>query len=124
MATNAAKPTNKTTNNRSINFWVSRRLFQGMDNGLCSNTGFNSKSSLIRYLMGRYIQSEHQFDDLEQYQDAAGADGAKINAWVEIDTYDTFKVLLDKRGMSVTDAIVALVMVYENETTARKDGSK
>jgi hypothetical protein len=121
MATDASKPKNKTINNRPINFWVSRRLFQRMDNGLCSNKGFNSKSALIRYLMSKYIQEDVQFDDLEQYQDAAGTDSARINAWVPVDTYETFKAMLDKRGMTVTEAVIALVMVYEMETTARKD---
>ncbi len=120
MATDATKPRNRTSNNRPINFWVSRRLFQRMDNGLCSDKGFNSKSALIRYLMSKYIQDEGQFDDLEQYQDAAGSDSAKVNVWVPIDTYETFKTLLDKRGVSVTDAVIALVMVYEMETNSRK----
>lgn len=121
MATDASKPKNKTSDNRPINFWVSRRLFQRMDNGLCSNKGFNSKSALIRYLMAKYIQDDVQFDDLEQYQDAAGTDSARINAWVPMDTYETFKAMLDRRGMSVTEAVIALVMVYEMETAARKD---
>jgi hypothetical protein len=93
-----------------------------MDNGLCAGKGFNSKSALIRYLMGKYIQDEGQFDDLENYQDAAGGtDSAKVNAWVPIDTYETFKTMLDRRGLSVTDAVIALVMVYEMEISSRKD---
>jgi len=65
--------------------------------------------------MGRYLQSEKQFDDLEQYQDVEGVDDVKINAWVPKATYDTFKIMLDRRGMSVTEALKALVMVYESE---------
>ena len=72
ISTDANRPKMQHSNNRPINFWVSRRLFERMNNGLCSDTGFKSKSSLIRYLMNKYIQAENQFDDLEQYQDSAG----------------------------------------------------
>jgi hypothetical protein len=124
IATDATRPKMQHANNRPINFWVSRRLFERMNNGLCSDRGFKSKSALIRYLMGKYIHSEPQFDDLEQYQDAEGVDDAKVNAWVPKDTYETFKTMLDRRGMSVTDAVKALVMVYESEKDRddRKDG--
>jgi hypothetical protein len=115
IATDASRPKMQHSNNRPINFWVSRRLFDRMNNGLCSDRGFKSKSALIRYLMGKYISSEPQFDDLEHYQDAEGVDDAKVNAWVPKDTYETFKTMLDRRGMSVTDAVKALVMVYESE---------
>lgn len=122
IATDASRPKMRHANNRPINFWVSRRLFERMNNGLCSDTGFKSKSALIRYLMGKYIGSEKQFDDLEQYQDTEGADDAKVNAWVPKDTYETFKTLLDRRGMTVTDAIKALVMVYEDEKDREQNG--
>jgi len=115
IATDAHRSKMQHADNRPINFWVSRRLFERMSNGLCSDRGFKSKSALIRYLMGRYLQSEKQFDDLEQYQDVEGVDDVKINAWVPKATYDTFKIMLDRRGMSVTEALKALVMVYESE---------
>lgn len=121
MATDANHTKNKTTDNRPINFWVSRRLFQKMDNGLCSDKGFGSKSALIRYLMGKYIQDESRFDDLDQYQDYAGVDSAKVNAWVPKDIYATFQSMVKRRGLSVTDAVVALVMVYEMEAVTRGD---
>ena len=103
-------------NNRPINFWTSRKLFNRMENGVCSDNGFKSKSALIRYLMNKYISDEGQFDDLEQYQDCVEADAAKVNAWVPKDTYETFKARMDRRGMSVTDAIKALIMVFDEET--------
>jgi hypothetical protein len=117
MSTDASKPKLRHADNRPINFWTSRRLFDRMENGVISKNGFKSKSALIRYLMNKYIQDEPQFDDLEQYQDnAEEADAAKVNAWVPKDTYGTFKSRVDRRGMSVTDAIKALIMVYDEET--------
>lgn len=121
MATDASHPKNKTADNRPINFWVSRRLFQKMDNGLCSDRGFASKSALIRYLMSKYIQDETRFDDLDQYQDYAGVDSAKVNAWVPKDIYSTFQAMVKKRGLSVTNAVVGLVMLYEMEAVTRGD---
>lgn len=117
MAADTAAPKTKHADNRPINFWVSRRLFNRMNNGLCSDRGFKSKSALIRYLMSKYIQAENQFDDLEHYQDPDSADAAKVNAWVPKDTYATFQTMIQQRGMTVTDAIKALVMVYEEETS-------
>jgi hypothetical protein len=117
MAMDSSEPKTKHSNNRPINFWVSRRLFERMNNGLCSDRGFKSKSALIRYLMNKYITAETQFDDLDRFQDAEGIDTAKVNAWVPRETYATFQAMIGKRGMTVTDAIKSLVMVYEDETT-------
>lgn len=117
MAVDSSNPKTKHADNRPINFWVSRRLFERMNNGLCSDRGFKSKSALIRYLMNKYITAENQFDDLDRYQDAEGIDTAKVNAWVPRETYATFQSMIGKRGMTVTDAIKSLVMVYEDETT-------
>ena len=116
LVTDASKPKMLHANNRPINFWTSRKLFNRMENGVCSDNGFKSKSALIRYLMNKYISDEGQFDDLEQYQDCVEADAAKVNAWVPKDTYETFKARMDRRGMSVTDAIKALIMVFDEET--------
>jgi hypothetical protein len=61
--------------------------------------------------MSKYAQDEDRFDDLELYADV-GTD-VKINVWVEADCYGIFKASLDRRGMSVTDGIKALVLMYE-----------
>jgi len=63
--------------------------------------------------MSKYIMDESRFDDLEQYQDS-GAD-VKINVWVDIGSYATYKRLVDKRGMTVTDAVKSLVLMYESQ---------
>lgn len=98
---------------RPVNFWVSRSLYDRIQEGIKTRNGFSSMGSLIRYLMTKYVLDEHRFDDLESYQDS-GAD-VKINVWVPMDGYSTFKQLIDKRGMTVTDGIKALVRMYESE---------
>ena len=95
---------------RILNFWVSRKLYDRIQKAIETQSGFNSVSSLVRYLMSKYILDEARFDDLEQYQDS-GAD-VKINVWVDIGSYATFKRLVDKRGMTVTDAVKNLILVY------------
>ena len=98
---------------RPLNFWVSRKLYDRIQDGLKTRSAFNSMGGLVRYLMTKYVQDEARFDDLEQYQDS-GAD-VKINVWVETDRYATFKTLVDKRGMTVTDAVKSLIQMYEAE---------
>lgn len=98
---------------RILNFWVSRKLYDRIQHGLVTRNGFNSVSSLVRFLMSKYVIDEARFDDLEQYQDV-GTD-VKINVWVDTSAYSTFKQLVDKRGMTVTDAVKSLVMMYESQ---------
>lgn len=96
---------------RILNFWVSRKLYDRIQKSTDGKSdGFNSVSAMVRYLMSKYILDEARFDDLEQYQDS-GAD-VKINVWVDIGAYATFKQLVDKRGMTVTDAVKSLILVY------------
>lgn len=111
MASDAV--TNRSTGDdqRLVNFWVSRALFDRIKSGLETYRGFNSMGSLVRYLMAKYVEDDTRFDDLDLYQDE-GAD-VKVNVWVDRDRYNTFKVLLDKRGLTVTDAIKSLIRMYE-----------
>lgn len=103
----------KDQGRRIVNFWVSRKLYDRIQKGIETRKGFNSVSSMVRYLMSKYISDEGRYDDLEQYQDV-GAD-VKINVWVDIDSYASFKALVDKHGMTVTDAIKSLIQMYESE---------
>lgn len=114
MAAEAAKSPAKAGKQRLVNFWVSRRLFDRIQEGLKNYKAFNSMGSLVRYLINKYIEDEARFDDLELYQDE-GAD-SKLNVWVDREHYDTFKVLLDKRGVTVTDAIKSLIRCYEEQS--------
>jgi hypothetical protein len=98
---------------RPLNFWVSRPLYLSIQEGIKTRNGVNSMGSLVRYLMSKYVTQADRFDDLAQYQDE-GAD-VKINVWVEMDRYSTFKAMVDKRGMTVTDAVKGLIRMYESE---------
>lgn len=113
MAMDSVGRTTKERARRPINFWVSRRLHNRLKNGVRTRNGFTSMGSLVRYLVGSYVTDEGRFDDLEQYQEE-GAD-VKINVWVEADSYGEFKELLVNRGMTVTDAVKALIRMYEAE---------
>lgn len=111
MASDAVKTAAKAADQRLVNFWVSRGLFDRIQEGLRTYDAFNSMGSLVRYLISKYVEDDSRFDDLDLYQDE-GAD-TKINVWVERDRYDTFKTLVDKHGLTVTDAIKSLIVAYE-----------
>lgn len=100
-------------NTRPINIWVSRGLHARLQNGLSTRYGFRSVASLVRYLMTKYVMDSHRFEDVAQYQES-GSD-VKINVWVPRDTYDRFKTLVDKNGLTVTDALKGLIRMYEME---------
>jgi hypothetical protein len=113
MASEAAVCGTTGSEQRLVNFWVSRRLFDRIQLGLKTYNAFNSMGALVRYLIAKYIEDENRFEDLNLYQDD-GAD-VKLNVWVERDAYNVFKVLLDKRGMTVTDALKSLIVLYESD---------
>ena len=98
---------------RPINFWVSRSLHANITNGLSDKYGFRSVSALVRYLMSKYVTDSDRFDDVAQFQDD-GSD-VKVNVWVPRDTYETFKSLVDKNGLTVTSALKGLIRMYEVE---------
>lgn len=100
---------------RLLNFWVSRSFYDRIQHSIEGQNGFHSVSALVRYLMSKYIVDEARFDDLERHQDS-GAD-VKINVWVDVDAYTTFRQLVDARGLTVTDAVKSLILVYQ-ETMA------
>lgn len=127
MATDAVKKGKTSSDQRLVNFWVSRRLFDDIHKGInaykAGGHGFRSMGALVRYLISKYVEDESRFDDLGLYQDESSAD-VKVNVWVEKDRYSTFKALLDKRGMTITDAIKSLIRMYEEGTEpviARKE---
>jgi len=103
---------------RPVNFLVSRYLYDLMTNLVNNETGPKSMGALIRYLISMYIDNTSRFDDLEQYQDD-GSD-VKINVWIDEKDYAQFKKLLGTRGVTITNAIKALVMMYASETNYTK----
>lgn len=96
---------------RPINFWVSRRLHQGLSNGIRKDHGFRSIAALVRFLMMKYVQDAGRYDDLEQWQDE-GAD-VKVNVWISREMYQTFKAITDSKGVTVTDTLKGLIKMYE-----------
>ncbi len=109
---------------RLVNFWVSRGLFDRLQYGLDTVQGFPSMGALVRYLITKYVADPSRFDDLELYQD--GGSDVKVNVWVERDRYNTFKALLDKRGVTVTDALKGLIVMYgeKAEPLVEKKGAE
>ena len=101
---------------RPINFWVSSKLHARLTNGLSKKYGFKSIASLVRYLMTKYVSDAPRFDDVAQWQDS-GTD-VKVNVWVPRDTYESFKTIADKNGLTVTDALKGLIRMYEQEVQA------
>lgn len=98
---------------RPINFWISRKLYSRLRNGLSTKYGFRSMASLVRYLMGKYVGDSDRFDDVAQYQES-GAD-VKINVWVPRDMYASFKEETGSRNLTVTDTLKGLIRMYEME---------
>lgn len=103
-----------------VNLWVSRGFHGMLTNGLQSRNGFQSMSSLVRYLVHEFVEDEERFDDLEQFQDE-GSD-VKINLWLDRADYDSFKERVNERGLTVTTAIKGLVLTYDAMTYNRKEG--
>lgn len=100
---------------RPVNFWVSRRLYDRMQNGMRSNHGLKSMGALVRYLMSMYVTNPNRFDDLDRYQDGA-ASAVKINVWVPNDQYETFKNQVNARGLTVTDAVKSMIQMFDEAT--------
>jgi hypothetical protein len=103
---------------RPVNFWASRKLYVRL-NTESEKTSFRSMAGLVRFLMTKYVSDPDRFDDLSQYQDA-GAD-VKVNVWVESSIYTRFKELVDRRGLTVTDALKGLICLFECEASKFND---
>lgn len=92
---------------RLVNFWVSRELYAFMQ----GPTGFTGMGALIRALLDKYVEDPERFEDLAQYQDD-GSD-VKVNVWADCKKYVAFKAILDKNGMTVTQAFKSLLKMYQ-----------
>lgn len=103
----------KGARSRPINFYMSRPLLGRMEEGLAVRNGFASKAALVRYLMRKFVADADRFDDLRLYQDV-GAD-TKINVWVDGLLYAAFKERVAERGMTVTQALKGLIMMYGSQ---------
>jgi hypothetical protein len=113
MATDTRHKEKKGENRRPIDFWISRKLHSNVTHTIETRNGFNGMGQLVRFVMSKYVVQTDRFEDLEMFQDE-GTD-VKINVWVPEDTYGTFKALVNERGMTVTDAVKALLLMYQAE---------
>lgn len=96
-----------------VNFWVSRSLHDRILRSFEKKNGFIGMGPLVRFMMSKFVVDEGRFDDLEQWQDE-GTD-VKVNLLADGRTYDSFKRLANKRGLTVTDAIKSLLVMYLEE---------
>lgn len=99
---------------RPINFWIGRSLHGSLRNGFSRKYGFNSIASLVRFVMGRYVEQPDFFEDVESYVDRLS--DVKVNVWVPRDLYDAFKHSVTSNGMTVTDSLRGLLRMYESES--------
>lgn len=91
---------------RLVNFWTSAELYKWMN----GSSGFDGMGSLVRFLMGWYLEDPSRFDDLNLYQDEEAA--TRVNVWVDAGAYKEFKAALDQQGVTVTAAFRALLSMY------------
>lgn len=100
-------------NTRPINFWIGRSLHNALRMDLTRDFGFNSVASVVRFLMGRYLDAPDQYPDVELYVDRSSE--VKVNVWVPHDRYEKFKIAVTGRGMTVTDSLRGLLCMYKAE---------
>lgn len=107
----------KSGDQRLVNFWVSRKLFDSIKLSVDGNPLFASMGALVRCLMSRYTEDPSRYEDLELFQDddLSMDPKTKINVWVDRGEYAAFKEALDTRGMTVTDALKSLIVAYQME---------
>jgi hypothetical protein len=115
MAKEAAERATSPQYRRLVNFWVSQKLHARIEDALRIREGFVSLGHLVRYMMSKFVTDPVRFDDIERYQDFGSSD-VKVNVWVDADTYETFKQMLEQRRMTVTEAVKSLIQMYDEET--------
>lgn len=106
-----------------INVWISRPLYDSLRSALRDRGGFSSMGGLVRFMMGLLVEDPERFEDLANYQDRSSE--VKINLWVDEALYARFKAVLADRGMTVTDGVKGLVLLYVSEGTPsiRREGN-
>lgn len=102
---------------RCVTVWLSESMYRLIQNRIeLGDARFSSMSSLVRFLIDRFVESPDRFDDLELYQDE-GSD-VKVNLWISVSMFEAFRATMLELGMTITDGIKALVKMYEVETLA------
>lgn len=110
MAADSVTSKHPDKDQRLINIWVSRPLYDRIQTSLGKKTGFSSMGALVRYLITKYQEDPTRYDDLDMYQDE-GSD-AKINLWVNKEVYDKFKRSISAKGYTVTSTVKSLICMY------------
>ena len=113
IALEATLARRQAPNRRPVNFWVSSDLYERLK----TINGFGSISQLVRHMMSYYIVMPSRFEDLAMYQD----DGkeVKINVWANSKDYQTFKEMVRREGVTVTDALKSLLVLYGTDVDPR-----
>ena len=103
----------KPTDQRPINFWLSRGLYDRLRANLGAE--FRSMAALVRYLMGLYVDGHLSgaYEDVLQYQDTES--DMKVNVWVDSEAYRKFKAACDHNGATVTAVLRGLIKMYDFE---------
>lgn len=96
-------------NKTPINFLVSSRLHEQVEDFVHNKSNFGNISALIRHMISAFITSPELFDDLDMWQDD-GSD-VKVNGWVDGVQYECFKRLCYDRGLSFTSVFKSLLLV-------------
>lgn len=106
-------------NRRAVTISVSRGFHEGFRDALETRNGFGSMSAVARFMVSTFIQDPSRFDDLENYQDE-GQD-TRLNLWIGLASYTTFRSIIAKRGLTVTEALKALILMYQDQTDLKKE---
>jgi hypothetical protein len=118
MAADSSRGATEENTRRPLNFWVSRALYNALQKSVEDGHAFGSMGALVRYLMTNYVTDEGRYDDLALYVEH-GSD-IKLNVWIDASVYATFKTLVNKKGMTVTDAVKGLIGVFQESVEAKE----
>ena len=101
----------QTPRDAPVVLWVSRQLSDAVLARLgASTSAYKSMSGLVDGLIELYVRHPDQFEDLALYQDEGN--DAKLNLRAESERYEVFKTLVRARGLTITDAIKALLLIF------------
>lgn len=107
-------------NKTPINFLISRKLREVVEDYVKNRSNFGDISKLVRQMIHSFVSNPEQFEDIALWQDE-GSD-IKINGWVDGQQYEMFRRMCKDRGVSYTDALKSLLLVaVDGYTQASKE---
>jgi len=121
MAKDSLPGAGSKTDTFVVSVWMSQNLREKVEGVIQPKRAFRSWSALSRYLIAKYVSDERRFDDLEQYQDTNSQ--TKVTVRVDKEIYGTFAAMLKRRGLTVTDALKSLYLMYSSNAGAIVKGS-